>query len=195
MAAAIVPETQIFVMSSAALLAEEEARTLAEAMGEDGDELRFEHASFSVDGSLTGVAFSLALSAQGVATLRAEELKLVPMPAVEPLPHAVRVQFCEVEPRSLRLESPMFAPHHIAGVARSGSFRIDILADGATRALYDALRRAVVAVRLAAASVPRPLPLLEPTGRYFALVDPRAPVKLLLTEQLVPVGGRRYKID
>lgn len=169
----------------AALPEEEEARALALATGEQGDELRFECAAFTVDGSLAGVPFSLPLSAQGIATFRATELQLAATPPVDALPNTIRLPFCEVDPHSLRLNFPLFCAPHVAGTVRSGSFRIDVLAIGATHALFAALRRAVVN----AASIPPPLPRLVRTGRHFALFDPQAPATLILTEQLVPARG------
>ncbi len=169
--------------STASEAAREEAAALASVVGEEGDVLRFENATFTVDGLLAGTAYSLPLTARGTVTLKQRELRLVAEP---PLLQPVNVSLSEV--CALEMEKPIFEPRRLrAHVERSGSLCVETTTPAATDALYRAMKDTMRTLRQA----PRPLPRLRRSGVHIALVDPTNPATLTLTELLEQVDDER----
>lgn len=167
------PADDGFAATSAA---REEAAALANVLGEEGDILRFENVTFTVDGILAGAAYSLPLTARGTATIRSTELRLVAEP---PLLPPVHVKLREIG--VLEMEKPVFEPRRLrAHIERSGSLCVETSLPAATDALYQELKNITRVLREA----PAPLPRLRRSGVHIALVDPTNPSTLTLTELL-----------
>lgn len=158
-------------------------------------------ASFSVDGPLAGPAYSVSISAAGGLCLTPHELRLALSPPVVGLPLWIVVRTVDIVRDSLALCAPLFSARHVTGVVRMPAtgvrarFRVDVLGGRNTERLFDALQKAVQAehdeARLFAARAQAGGGggKLVPTGRHVALVDPRAPATLMLTDEVKAYGG------
>lgn len=154
-------------------------------------------ASFSVDGPLAGPAYSVAISAVGGLCLTPHELRLALSPPILGLPLWIVLRTLDIVPESLALCEPLFYPRHVTGVVRMpgtgirARFKVDVQGAGKTKTLFDALQGAVVAEheeeRLFEARADHiHSGHLVPTGKHVALVDPRAPATLMLTDEVKP---------
>ena len=162
--------------NNSASAAREEASVLASVIGEDGDMLRFENATFTIDGLLTGTAYSLALTARGIIVVRSREIRLIAQP---PLITPVRVKLADID--VLEMEKPIFEPRRLrANVRNSGSLCIEASTLAATDALYESLKNLMRVLR----ESPPTLPRLRRSGVHIALIDPLNPNTLTLTELL-----------
>jgi len=158
----------------------EEARVLANVVGADGDELRFENVLFTVEGAYTacGQLFSIPMSAQGVITVRSTEFQLLAVPSLIPL---IRLPFSDVQSINVKKDD-LFAGRSIHGSLRNGKGRFQIepsvYLNGTLQAIYQGLQTRLKAAR----DIAPPLPQLSPSGIHIALVDPDSPNTLTLTE-------------